>query len=64
MTPDIKYTPTDVDGLVTPEFEGDPPQYNMDMTYTRVGNVVTISGSITLGNDSQQQIRALKLPEE
>lgn len=60
MTPDIKYTPTDIDGLVTPEFEGVPPQYNTDMSYTRVGNVVTISGSITLGNDRQQQVSALK----
>jgi len=39
-------------------------QYNMDATYTRVGNVVTISGSILLGNDAQQHIRALKLKEE
>lgn len=63
MKPEIEYLPTGIDGLVTPVFKCDPPQYNMDATYTRVGNVVTISGSIPLGNDAQQHIRALNIPE-
>lgn len=44
MSDDIEYLPTGIDGLVTPVFKGDGPEWNMpDVAYTRVGSVVTIN---------------------
>jgi len=61
VNPEIEYKPTDIDGLVTPVFNGDGPKWNMpDVAYTRVGSVVTI----TFVHPEVKSLCSIGLPEE